>query len=228
MPQSYSPFPLTASVSTEAGLHGLGEVPLHGSPCTAPPVWESPAQAWKELRPSLADLQTKQAIWPSGQSSSTAGRLPVLPVVQTPVPVKDLLRTHPHHGRFTHTGPKGKLASSTARLCLLMKTHPEPLGATGRRLSATSCSAGPSFAWKRGSPVAVSAASLGQTPSPVDFPLQALKPLLCKPATDRELTDWRPAQTRFLSTPFNAAGRSSPNEGLQEHLPKGNENRAGK
>ena len=36
LPQSSSPFPLTASVSTDTRLHGLGEERVHRSPCTAP------------------------------------------------------------------------------------------------------------------------------------------------------------------------------------------------
>lgn len=155
VPWSYSPFALTASVSTETRPHGLGEGPLRRCPCTAPPLWESPVQAWKYLRPSLADLQTKQASWCSGQSSSTAARLPVLLAVRKPVPATDILRKPLGHGSFRTCWPKRKAgqlkagiqhSQAVALRRLLMQTHQEPLGATRRRLSRTSSSAGPSFA----------------------------------------------------------------------------------
>ncbi len=76
--------------------------------------------------------------------------------------------------------------------------------------------------------MAVNDPSRGQALSRVDFPFQAKKPPFWKPAADRELTEQHTGGTRFLSTPFNTAGRSSPKEGLQEHLPKGNENHPGK
>lgn len=64
--------------------------------------------------------------------------------------------------------------------------------------------------------MAVNDPSLGQTPPPADFPSQAEKPPFWKPAADRGLTQQRPGGTRFLSTPFNNAGSSSPKDGLQD------------
>ena len=76
--------------------------------------------------------------------------------------------------------------------------------------------------------MAVNEPALGRTPSQVHFPFQAEKPPFWKPAADRGLTEQRPGGTRFLSTPLNTAGSSSPKEELQEHLPKGNEKDPGK
>lgn len=130
MTQSYSPFPLTASVSPETRLHQPGEVSGGASVTLHSPSGYPPVQAWKYILPSLAGLQTKQTLWFCGQCSSMAGRLPVLLVAEKQVLVKDALQKHLDPASFHTYGPKRKAGiqhnQAVTLKCLLRQTHQEP------------------------------------------------------------------------------------------------------
>lgn len=144
MTQSYSPFPLTASVSPETRLHQPGEVSGGASVTLHGPSGNPPVQAWKYTLPSLSGLQTKQAL------CSCGWRLPVLLVVEKQVLVKDVLQKHLDHVSVHTYGPKRKAGiqhnQAVTLKCLLMQTHQEPLEARRQQISSTSSCARPSFA----------------------------------------------------------------------------------
>lgn len=118
MSQSYSPFPLTAPVSPETRLQQPGEVSGGASVTLHSPSGYPPVQAWKYILPSFAGSQTKQALWSCGQCGSTAGRLPVLLVLESKSSSRTYSRSTWTMRVSTHMGQKAKLASSTTRLSL--------------------------------------------------------------------------------------------------------------